>query len=86
MFEEVLPSIRKTGSYNLNQGKLSEEDKLKMVESLLERKFKNKNIAAQLTLKACSIIVPEFTPLLEEAKIELSKENAISGNELYSIK
>ena len=66
------------------EDKLSEEDKLKMVESLLERKFKNKNVAAQLTLKACSIIVPEFTPLLEEAKTEIAKENAISGNELYS--
>ena len=92
--EEVLPSIRKTGSYNAPQATNSLisvstiEEELKLVEWLgnqFEAKFNNSSIGKQLALKAYGIAVPEkYLPVLEEAKLKLAEEDATHSNELYT--
>ena len=75
--------------YKVEQASISSHEANINLASILgdkiEAKFTNKGIGKQLSIKALALAVPPiFLPILEEAKLEIAKENAISGNELFT--
>lgn len=72
----------------VQQPELTYERNFKLAQLLgaeIESKMKNKGVAKQIAIKALGLVLPqELQPALEEAKLEIAKENAISSNELFT--
>ena len=62
-------------------------EQLELANSLAEKvecRFKSESIGKQFSMRIFAHTLPQYADLLEEAKIELAKENAIASNELYT--